>query len=169
MVIVAFLKYFKISYGTTIYLWGKVVCIVCHSKISQTTTSCHTFGIFRKLLMSRVALTWFEIVWNYSVKAIDHSMKIKWNWNCKLYWNLGALLVLLESPWQIKSNRFYFTIFRARVWKILIFERILLIEIQTNCKNWVWKENLVEPSMCSYLGADGIGYTSLFMKQNNFF
>jgi hypothetical protein len=53
------------------------------------------------------------------------------------------------------------------VWKILIFERILLIEIQTNCKNWVWKENLVEPSMCSYLGANGIGYTSPYMKQNS--
>jgi hypothetical protein len=26
------------------------------------------------------------------------------------------------------------------VWKILIFEWILLLEIQTNCKNWVCKE-----------------------------
>jgi hypothetical protein len=66
--------------------------------------------------------------------------------------------VLLESPRRI-------TIFKAKVWKILIFERILLLEIQTNCKNWVWKENLVELSMCSYLGANGIGYISLFMKQ----
>jgi hypothetical protein len=78
---------------------------------------------------------------------------------------LGALLVLLKSPQGIKSHIFYFTIFRARVWKISILERILFLEIQTNCKNWVWKENLVEPSMCSYLGANGIGYTSLFMKQ----
>jgi hypothetical protein len=34
----------------------------------------------------------------------------------------------------------YFTIFRAKVWKILILEWILLLEIQTNCKNWVCKE-----------------------------
>jgi hypothetical protein len=24
-------------------------------------------------------------------------------------------------------------------------------ENSTNCKNWVWKEKLVEPSMCSHL------------------
>jgi hypothetical protein len=33
------------------------------------------------------------------------------------------------------------------VWKRLILEWILLLEIQTNCKNWVWKEKSVEPSM----------------------
>jgi hypothetical protein len=27
-----------------------------------------------------------------------------------------------------------------------------LQEIQTNCKNWIWKEKLVETSMCSHLG-----------------
>jgi hypothetical protein len=30
------------------------------------------------------------------------------------------------------------------------FEWILLLEIQTNCKIWVWKEKSVEPSMCSH-------------------
>jgi hypothetical protein len=35
----------------------------------------------------------------------------------------GHGLVLLESPWQVRFNRvFYFTIFRAKEWKILIFE-----------------------------------------------
>jgi len=63
---------------------------------------------------------------------------------------LGVSLVLLESPWQVRFNRVCFTIFRAKVWKILIFERILLLEIQTNCKNWARKES-VEPSMCSHL------------------
>jgi hypothetical protein len=33
----------------------------------------------------------------------------------------------------------------------LVFEWILLLEIQTNCKNWVWKEKSVEPSMCPQL------------------
>jgi hypothetical protein len=28
-----------------------------------------------------------------------------------------------------------------RCGKILFLEWILLLEIQTNCKNWVWKEN----------------------------
>jgi len=52
-------------------------------------------------------------------------------------------LVLLESLQGVRFNKFYFTIFRAKVWKIMIFEWILLLEIQTNCKNWVSKENSV--------------------------
>jgi hypothetical protein len=31
-------------------------------------------------------------------------------------------------------------IFRAKVWKMVDF---LLLKVETNCKNWVWKENLV--------------------------
>jgi hypothetical protein len=56
----------------------------------------------------------------------------------------------LESPWQGRFNRIYFTIFKAKVWKILIFQWILVLEIQTNCKNWVWKEKPIEPSMSSH-------------------
>jgi hypothetical protein len=48
--------------------------------------------------------------------------------------------MLLESPQQVRYKRVYFTIFRANMWKILIFEWILLLEIQTICKNRVWKE-----------------------------
>jgi hypothetical protein len=37
--------------------------------------------MFRKLLMSRGALTWFETIWSYGMEAIDYliifSMKIK--------------------------------------------------------------------------------------------
>jgi hypothetical protein len=51
--------------------------------------------------------------------------------------------MLLESPPHLRFNRVYFIIFRAKVWKILIFEWILLLEIQKNCKNWIWKENLL--------------------------
>jgi len=42
---------------------------------------------------------------------------------------------------------------------MLIFEWILFLEIQKNCKNWVCKEKLVEPSMSSHLGQRQ-GYTS---------
>jgi hypothetical protein len=45
-----------------------------------------------------------------------------------------VLLVLLESPQQVRFYEVYFTIFKAKVWKILIFEWILLLKIQTNCK-----------------------------------
>jgi len=46
----------------------------------------------------------------------------------------GAFLVDLESRQQVRFNRVYFTIFRTKVWKILLFEWILLLRIQTNCK-----------------------------------
>jgi hypothetical protein len=50
--------------------------------------------------------------------------------------------VFLESPWQVRFNRVYFTILRAKVWKILIFW----------IEKWVLKEKSDEPSMCSHLG-----------------
>jgi hypothetical protein len=43
---------------------------------------------------------------------------------------LGAFLALLESPWGVRFNRVYFTIFRAKAQKMLIFEWILLLVIQ---------------------------------------
>jgi hypothetical protein len=39
-----------------------------------------------------------------------------------------VLLVLLESPWQVRFNKVYFTIFRGKVWKTLIFEWILQLK-----------------------------------------
>jgi hypothetical protein len=60
---------------------------------------------------------------------------------------MEALLIMLESPQRFRFNRVYFTVFRAKVWKTLIFEWILLLKIQTNGKDWVWKEKSVEPSM----------------------
>jgi hypothetical protein len=85
-----------------------------------------------------------------------------------------------KALWWVKFSRVYFTIFRAKVWKILSFEWILLLEIQLNWKNWVWKGKAVELSMCSHCQiakflilknnvkkkecvhtwAKGIGYTS---------
>jgi hypothetical protein len=46
-----------------------------------------------------------------------------------------------KNPWQIRFNKVCFTIFKANLrWNIFIFEFILLLEIQKNCKKWVWKE-----------------------------
>jgi len=69
---------------------------------------------------------------------------------------METLLIMLESWKALNVSsliEFYFTIFRAKVWKILILEWILLLKIQTSCKNWVCKEKSVEPSMCSHLRA----------------
>jgi hypothetical protein len=77
------------------------------------------------------------------------------NQNYKLYWNLKVFFISLESSEGIRFIKVYFKISRAKVWKILIFEWILLLEIQTNYKNWVlnfWTEKSVEPLMCSHLG-----------------
>jgi hypothetical protein len=40
---------------------------------------------------------------------------------------------VVEKPQWVGFNGVYFTIFKANVWKILIFEWILLLKIQTNC------------------------------------
>jgi hypothetical protein len=82
---------------------------------------------------------------------IQHPMHIYIS-KLNVIWNLGAFLVLLKSPWWARFNRVNFTIFRAKMWKILIFEWILLLKIQTNYKNWVSKEKSVKLSMCSHLG-----------------
>jgi hypothetical protein len=50
---------------------------------------------------------------------------------------LGLFLTLLESPRWVRFDKVYFTIFRVNVWEILIFERNLLLEIQTDCQIWV--------------------------------
>jgi hypothetical protein len=114
--------------------------------------------MLRKLSMSKGALTWFETLWSYNVEAIDYwiifSMKTKSNRNWKTVLEFsGRSWCCWKAPWRwVRFNRVYFIIFKAKVWKILIFEWILLLKIQTNCKNWVWKEKSVESSMCSHLG-----------------
>jgi hypothetical protein len=50
----------------------KGVYFVLYIEVSQSMASCHTIGIFGKLLMSRGALTWIESVWSYSVEVIDY-------------------------------------------------------------------------------------------------
>ncbi len=51
--------------------------------------------------------------------------------------------MLLESPRRVRFNRLYFTIFRAKVWKILNFELILFVGNSNKLqKIWVWKEKI---------------------------
>jgi hypothetical protein len=93
--------------------------------------------------MSRGAPIWFETVWNYGVEAINYWIIFS-NENLiksklKKLLEMETFMVLLQSPRWVKFNKKKFTIFRAKVWNILILEWILLLEIQTNCKNWVWK------------------------------
>ncbi len=101
---------------------GSLFCFVYHGQISQTTTLHVVLLVFSK----SGALTWFETIRSYNAKYIDYwtifSMKIEKNWNWNLYYNFGAFLVILESHWKLRFNRVYFTIFKAKVWKILSFE-----------------------------------------------
>jgi hypothetical protein len=140
-----------------VYIYEARYCVLFSLScwgFSNHCASCCALSIFRKLSMSRGALAWFETVWSDCVEAIDYwiifSMKIKSNQNWKLYWDVRVFLVLLESPRRVRFNGVYFTMFRAKVWKILIFEWILWVEIQINYKNWVWKEKSVEHTMCSH-------------------
>jgi hypothetical protein len=60
-------------------------------------------------------------MWKLLIMEPFSQWKLKNFENWKLYWNLRAFLVLLERPQQLRFNQVYFTIFRAKVWKILIF------------------------------------------------
>ncbi len=152
-------------------------CFVCHTErsVKPRHFMLCTLGIFRKLSMtSRCALTWFETVWSYGAEAIDYwtifSIKIKSKPKSKLQTVLEfeGVLYIVGKLWEgVRFIKVYFTISRAKVWKILIFEWILLLKIQTNYKNWVWTfelwtEKSVEPSTCSHLGQWHTDYTSKY-------
>jgi hypothetical protein len=141
-----------------IYLWSKVVSF-CLAEISQTMeVSCRTLCIFRKLSMSRGALTW--LVWDCLGAMVWKLLNIEpfsqWKLNKIKTENcigiLGEFVVFLESPRWVRFNRVHFTIFRAKVRKILIFGVDPLSKIQPNWWNWVWMEKSVGHSMCSHLG-----------------
>ncbi len=101
------------------------VMSMLRSDLQNHSASCHTFGIVGKLSMRRDALTWFEfglrlfqaMMW----EVIDHYSQWKLNKieSCIGIW--VVFLVLLESPRWVRFNRVYFTIFRAKVWKVLMF------------------------------------------------
>jgi len=72
-------------------------------------------------------------------------------WKLKTILEFGVLLVLLESPRQVRFNRVYFIIFRTMVWKIMIFEWVLLVENSNKLqKIGFGMKKSVEPSMCSH-------------------
>ncbi len=114
-------------------------------------------GIFRKTLMSKGASSWFKTVWTYSVGAIDYWIIF---FNEKLIKLKLKTILEFGDCWKtlVKFSKVNFTIFRTKVWKILLFEWILLLKIQTNCKNWVWKEKSLSPQ-CVHTWANGTCYT----------
>jgi len=93
-------------------------------------------------------------LWCVSYWLLNHFLNIKLNKieteNFTGIW--GHSWCCWKALGWVRFNRVHFTIFRAKVWKILLFEWILLLEIHKNYKNWVWKEKSVEPSICSHLG-----------------
>jgi hypothetical protein len=113
-----------------------------------------TFNIFGKLSMNRGALTGLKlfgtIMWKlliiepffqwklYKIK-IEKYTRI-WGHSLCAWKALGEsdLIELISQISKLSCERY---------WCL-----ILLLEIQTNCKKWVWKEKLVKPSMCSHLG-----------------
>jgi hypothetical protein len=63
-------------------------------------------------------------VWNYTVESIDYwtifSLMFLKNQDQKLFWNLGAFLVLFENPHQILFNKVDFVILKLKMWTILL-------------------------------------------------
>jgi hypothetical protein len=55
------------------------------------------------------------------IESFVLSMKTNYNRNWNLHCNLRVFLWLLESPRWVRFSRVYFTVFRAKVWKIFEF------------------------------------------------
>ncbi len=105
------------TFANCIYVWSKVVCFVCHTKSPKS----QRFMPHSCYLNEQGCTTWLKtMVWKPLIIEAFFQGKLN-KTETELYWNLGAFLVLLESPQQVRFNRVYFTIFRAKVWKILIF------------------------------------------------
>ncbi len=80
----------------------------------------------------------------------------------------GTFFVLLESPQRVRFNKVYFTIFRAKVWKILILSGFCCWKFKQITKIGFGRKNHLS-SQHVHTWADSIGYTSLSMKQGNLF
>ncbi len=68
-------------------------------------TSCHDLSIIEKLSMSKVASTWFEIVWTFGVEAIDYwtIFSIKLNEiKTENYIGIWGVLGVIENPLMSK-------------------------------------------------------------------
>jgi hypothetical protein len=93
----------KIIYNQ-IYLWSNIVVLFFHAKIFQTMV------FHAMLLVSSKSFQWVGV----------HQLGLKlfrtMVWKLLIIepfsqWNLGAFLVLLESSWQVKSNRVFISQF----------------------------------------------------------
>jgi hypothetical protein len=106
--------------------------------------------VIKKFSMNRGATTWFKIFWNYSVESIDYwtifLLIFLKNQDWKLYWNLGAFLILLENPHQVQFNKVDFVILRLKMWTILLnFWWVHIVVGNSNkLQKGVWKENSIE-------------------------
>jgi hypothetical protein len=142
---------------TRIYLWSKVVCFVCHVEISQPMV------LHAMLLVSSKISQWIEVhrlglrlfgatMWKpliiepffewklIKIKTENTTRIWKLSW---CYWkplSKSDLIEFISQFPQLRCERYWF------------LRGFCCWEIQTNCKNWVWKEKSVEPSRCSHLG-----------------
>jgi len=80
--------------------------------------------IIKKFSMNKGALTWFKffgvMVRNLSIIETIFQWIFRKNQDWKLYWNMGAFLVLLEGPHQLLSNNVDFVILRPKMRTILL-------------------------------------------------
>jgi hypothetical protein len=95
------LTYLLVTNPHPTYLWwnllsmkqGSSFCLSCRD-LQNHGASCHTLGVFKKLLMSRGALNWFETLLKLQCGRYNllnlFFMKIKQNQNWKLQWNWGG-------------------------------------------------------------------------------
>ncbi len=127
-----------------IYPWSKVVCFVFVMLISPKPPRCfmpHSWYLGKALdEYGCIDLVWdcFEaMVWKLLIIEPFFQRKLNKIKTENFIGILGLFLSLLESPRWVRFDQVYFTIFRVKVWEILIFDRILLLEIQTDCQNGV--------------------------------
>jgi hypothetical protein len=86
-----------------------------------------------------------RLFWVTTCKLLIIQPFCQWKWHkieIKTILEFWGILGVIQSCQQVRFNKVYSTIFKAKVWKILMFEWILLLEFQKNYKNWVWKEKI---------------------------
>jgi hypothetical protein len=78
----------------------------------------------------------------------------------KIILELGAFLVLFESPHQVRFNKVDFVILRPKMWTILLnFWWVRIVVGNSNkLQKRVWKENSIE---CIQTWVNDIGYISV--------
>ncbi len=75
--------------------------------------------------------------------------------------DIWGVLDVKESHRQVGFNRVYFTIFRAKVWKILTFEWILLLKNSNKSQKLGFRRKNQLSSQCVHTWANNIGYTNV--------